>query len=500
MSPHDEKPPSLAWAMWKRFLVAGLLIVVLTATATATAGLMEFDRLQGEFERGSEVVDIPEITRPEAGEPQTILVLGSDRRYIDIKQKNPVRSDTLLLVRLDPDKDSNALLSIPRDLKVDIPHRGRVVTDKINAAYALGGARLTVRTVKRLLNIDVHHVVNVNFGGFKRAVNRIGCVYVDVDRRYYNDNTGPEPDYATIDVKPGYQKLCGQDALDYVRYRHEDTDLVRAARQQDFLRQAQSQVGIRGLLRDRTELIRIFSRYTQTDRALRDRDQLIQLLKLAIFSADNPIREVHFRGRVGETYVTASANQISKTRREFLEGRSSSGPRGRLKPNEEQLRAARKGRKRSRNRTRADVPGLVNAAQAAQNVTVPLAVKARFPVYYPRLATRAAIYAQDIARTYAIRAPNGRLHRAYRIVVKKGIVGEYYGVQGTTWRRPPILEGPSETRTVDGRKLQIHYDGRRVRLVAWRTPRAVYWVSNTLLQTISERQMVAIARSLRRIG
>ena len=85
-------------------------------------------------------------------------------------------------------------------------------------------------------------------------------------------------------------------------------------------------------------------------------------------------------------------------------------------------------------------------------------------------------------------------------MLAKGVVGEYYGIQGTTWRAPPILDDPSEIRKVNGRKLELHYDGRRLRLVAWRTKRAVYWVSNTLTQSLSTRQMIAITASLRRLG
>jgi hypothetical protein len=85
------------------------------------------------------------------------------------------------------------------------------------------------------------------------------------------------------------------------------------------------------------------------------------------------------------------------------------------------------------------------------------------------------------------------------MVIKRDLVGEYYGVQGTTWQDPPILDGASEQRKVGKRTFELHYDGDRLRLVAWRTPKAVYWVANTLLQTLSERQMMAIARSTRRL-
>jgi hypothetical protein len=85
------------------------------------------------------------------------------------------------------------------------------------------------------------------------------------------------------------------------------------------------------------------------------------------------------------------------------------------------------------------------------------------------------------------------------MVVKKGIAGEYYGVQGLTWRNPPILDDPTEIRKIGRRKYELHYDGDRLRLAAWRTRRAVYWVSNTLLQSLSERQMLAIAKSARKL-
>ena len=113
-----------------------------------------------------------------------------------------------------------------------------------------------------LLNIDINHVINVNFGGFRRAIDRLGCVYTDVDRRYFNDNSGPGDNYAVIDLKAGYQKLCGAAALDFVRFRHQDSDFVRAARQQAFLSEAKEQIGVGKLFSDRKELLRIFGRYT----------------------------------------------------------------------------------------------------------------------------------------------------------------------------------------------------------------------------------------------
>jgi hypothetical protein len=85
-------------------------------------------------------------------------------------------------------------------------------------------------------------------------------------------------------------------------------------------------------------------------------------------------------------------------------------------------------------------------------------------------------------------------------VLAQGKNGQFYGVQGTTWKAPPILDNPSETRRMNKRTYELFYDGDRLRLVAWRTERAVYWVSNTLSKSLTNGQMLDIARSLQRPG
>jgi hypothetical protein len=85
------------------------------------------------------------------------------------------------------------------------------------------------------------------------------------------------------------------------------------------------------------------------------------------------------------------------------------------------------------------------------------------------------------------------------MVLKAHEIGQYYGVQGTAWKEPPILSGPAEERRRGGRTFEVFKDGDRVRLVAWRTDEGVYWVSNTLFQSLSEGQLLAIAESTRRL-
>ena len=83
------------------------------------------------------------------------------------------------------------------------------------------------------------------------------------------------------------------------------------------------------------------------------------------------------------------------------------------------------------------------------------------------------------------------------MVLRARGIGEYYGVQGLTWKAPPLLDEPDRTVTRKGRKLRLYYDGRALRLVAWRTKRGVYWVSNTLTHSVGGAQMLEIAASLR---
>ncbi|MEJ7781361.1 MAG: LCP family protein [Solirubrobacteraceae bacterium] len=540
--------------MWKRFLLAGTLIVLATAASVSTAVLLEVDRVVDVFRANNEALaGIEEVLDDvEAGEPQTILLLGSDDRYDDRVAGIPGRSDTMILVRLDPDREVTSILSIPRDLKVRIPTDGSapasavfdeeeappsddvladpdaapadlaeadsdgdgVVVDKINTAYAIGGPRLAVQTIKDVFGLEVNHFVNVNFGGFRRAVNRVDCVYVDIDRRYFNDNMPPADSaspYATIDVQPGYQRLCGQDSLDYVRYRHTDTDIVRGARQQDWLAQAKDQVGVERIFRDRDELVRIFGTYTQTNIA--SNTAILRLLKLIYESSRNPLAEVRFRGEVGEPFVTVSEEDLERMSEEFLlgeqtRGSKGDGGRGDTGRAEEDGEGPEDGEgsdgggsgdEGSGDGRDAIPAGLEDAAREGQDQAAAAAVELDLPVYYPRLRTELSDYMGQ-PRVYPIEGPDGERHEAYRMVLDAEGVGEYVGVQGTAWRDPPILDSPSEVRRLAGRDYMLFFDGSRLARIGWRTERGSYWVSNTLLRSLSNREMLGIARSLTRIG
>src|SRR6185295_3025845 len=184
--------------------------------------------------------------------------------------------------------------------------------------------------VKELIGLPINHVVNVDYLGFVRAVDAINCVYVDVDRRYYHSNVGvpPSEQYSEINVQPGYQLLCGKKALQYVRYRHTDTDIVRSARQQDFLSAARQRVPIKDLLLGRNELLDIFTKYTTSD--ISDTATMIQVLDLFIESRNAAVKEVDFPAELGPSFVYASPEAIEEAVDKFLGIEASAGPRGSL--------------------------------------------------------------------------------------------------------------------------------------------------------------------------
>jgi len=175
---------------------------------------------------------------PTPGHAAIALVIGYDHRANETAN-TPSRSDTVMLLRADPDTKSVSMLSFPRDMIVPIHCPGQsIFTGKINAAYATCGAKGTVQTVADLTGLPINYLITVNFRGFKQIVNRLGGVWIDVDRRYFNNNAGLSPTfgYAKINLQPGYQLLTGGSALDYVRFRHTDSDLFRVVRQQQFVK------------------------------------------------------------------------------------------------------------------------------------------------------------------------------------------------------------------------------------------------------------------------
>jgi polyisoprenyl-teichoic acid--peptidoglycan teichoic acid transferase len=509
----DGTPAPKPKRYWWRFLVASAMIVAATATATATSSLLYIGSVAEALSHNDVLKNKVDrvLASTEGGEPQNILILGSDKRASE--PEDPGRSDTTMLLRLDPDNDAIALMSIPRDLKVEIPGVG---TDKFSSAYAYGGPKLTLQVVKALTGLPINHIVNVDYLGFVRAVYAIGCVYVDVDRRYYHSNVGvpPSEQYAEINVQPGYQLMCGKKALQYVRYRHTDTDLVRAARQQDFLSAARQRVPATKLAEavlGKNELIDVFTRYTTSD--ISDTKAMLEVLELFIQSRNATINEVNFPAELGPSYVYASDSAIEGAVDQFLGIEASGGGRGEIEKADGKKRKRAKGKRDKRKQKPKlkpkppDDDELVPAAEAGEEEAKMVArkISSGFPVFYPARLPPGAAYEETNPyehvvdpRVYHFKDTDGERHGAYRMVltVERPDGVHYFGVQGIQgWSDPPILGGPSITQTIRDREYEIFLDGDRIRLIAWHRGDNTYWVANSLLRVLTNDQMIGLARS-----
>ncbi|HET7455235.1 MAG TPA: LCP family protein [Solirubrobacterales bacterium] len=500
---------------WWRFVLASVLIVAISAAATATSILLYIDSIAEAIAPQNNKIQ-KKLNRfladADSGAPENFLLIGSDKRAGAEFAEDQGRSDTTMLIRIDPEKQLISMMSIPRDLKVEIPDVG---TGKFNEAYFYGGTKLTLRVVKELTGLPINHVVNIDFLGFAQGVYAIGCVYVDVDRRYYHSNAGlpPSEQYAEINVTPGYQLMCGKQALDYVRYRHTDTDIVRSARQQEFLSAARSRVSVKDIVLDQGDLIEAFTDYTTSD--ISDGKTLLEVLKLLAAARNATINEVHFPAELGPSFVYASEGAIEGAVEEFLGGET-------VKEARAQARAAKKQRKKSnptahkkkpkRKKPKVEIDksgsdGLEPAREAGEAEAKIAARRAHgnFPIYYPTRLPPGTRYVESDPYekvvdpwVYHLKDEQEGRHLAYRMVLvdEEADGDHYFGVQGIRgWSDPPILEDPGLTKTINGREYEIFLDDENVKLIAWHRGDNTYWISNDLLRTLTNDQMVGMARS-----
>jgi len=177
-----------------------------------------------------------------------ILVLGLDapldarlraRPEFDIHTATGSRTDTMMLVSVDPETTQVSVLSLPRDTRTIIAGRENYGYDKLGHAHAYGGPEMIVGTLTRLLNVPIHYYVRINSAGVARIIDLLGGVEIYVEKRmHYVD---PYQDLV-IDLQPGLQLLDGDKAVQYLRYRSDGSDIDRIERQQKFIRAFKEQL------------------------------------------------------------------------------------------------------------------------------------------------------------------------------------------------------------------------------------------------------------------
>ncbi|HEY0515939.1 MAG TPA: LCP family protein [Solirubrobacteraceae bacterium] len=497
--------------MWVRFALAGALIVALSGVATHTIAINWLEELANRLLPKSAHITTPKglvTEEPYSGKPQNFLVLGSDRRSGSknaIEKAATPHSDTILLVRFDPEQRQTSVMSIPRDLMVNIrtPKGQYYPSTKINSAYTIGsqlkgadgGTVLAAETIEREvfpeLKGQLNGIIDVNFAGFIKVVDTLGCAWINVDHRYVGGGALGE-NFASINLQPGYQKLCYNSALSYVRFRHFDSDFVRVARQQDFIRSLRQQISPSDVL-GRIEQVASAVGHAIRTNFKPSVETLKTLAQLIAFSQTKPLRQVRFRTTNvnatvgGESFVTSTPELEKQTLNEFLRGHETvhvASPRS--------SKHSSSGSKRRRASAGSSPAALGLLATTGESEAVKAALSLPLRVLYPMLQT--SVSHQETVRPYFFRNSQNVIHHAYVVVFRQNMNGGYYDFEGSDWLNPPLF-AHARKQTVSGRSYLMVDDGSHIHVLGWRDHNVLYWVTNTLLEDLSNAQMLAVAKS-----
>jgi LCP family protein required for cell wall assembly len=278
-------PPRSRRLNLRRVLVICLALMLVVALGGALVGWRYISHVVG---RGAQAI---QNLVPSAGGPTNFLVVGSDSRAglsqqdlsrAATRQVAGGRTDTIILVHVSPGRKKAVMISIPRDLKVNIPGHGQ---DKINAAYPLGGANLLVKTVEDNLGVPVNHYAEIDFAGFLKVVDSLGGVRLCNDTGHRLDDS-----FANLHMAPGCHNMNGVQALAFVRARHIDSDFGRIGRQQQFLRAVMTKVSSKGNLLNLPKLVSIgnmVSEHVKSDDTLKTGEAISLLRRLGKLDSES---------------------------------------------------------------------------------------------------------------------------------------------------------------------------------------------------------------------
>jgi LCP family protein required for cell wall assembly len=608
-----RQPPPLPRTRWMvvRGAIIWLLVALIVCAGSVAGGLYLYGRkVTEDLQARTPDVKIAakrlDVALP--GQPATALVVGYDRRAGEGKGTRS-RSDTIMLVRADPKTNSISLLSLPRDLYVEIVCPGHSsFSARINGAYSECGTKGTLETVRKLTGLPVNYLITVNFRGFRQLVDAFGGIWIDVDRRYFNDRSGPFG-FATINLFPGYQKLGGYQALDFVRYRHTDSDLTRLARQQLFVQAFKDQIRSNVGPLDLPHVIKTITRNVEVAQGGTKELDFGTVLRYALFAYGLP--PGHFftsklegiEQTPGYDLVISQEN-IQKAVQEFMhpdvespekatavalgekrkvknkapaprettimvlngngvtgsagtasylldqrgyemvydpDGRTADAPNwnyfkteiafdpkragaelaarkvadlfgsGAVVPISPKIAALSNGAMltvivgQTFHGTIAETPvdktpqrqkpNVAPGADASLAILRERAKKLPFPVMVPTVLERSSwIDREKPVRVYRI--DPDRKHKTLRLTYRTGSL-EYWGVQMTDWDEAPVLSERNFVRSIKGRRYELHYTGPKLHMVVLRQGGATYWVVNTLLDSLSNETMLAIAKGLK---
>jgi LCP family protein required for cell wall assembly len=623
---YRQPPPSSSTALglFGRILLVVFLAITSVAIAVGGGAYLYFHQSVAAVQAHTKSVvrAADKLNVPVAHHAAIALIIGYDHRANEAKS-DPSLSDTIMLVRADPSTNTISLLSFPRDLEVPIycgdsasDGVGHIVSsaNRINSAYSDCQESGTLLTIEHLTNLPVNYLITVNFHGFKEVVDKLGGVWMDVDRRYYNKNTGSGyDDYANINLQPGYQLLSGQEALDFVRFRHTDDDLHRNARQQEFVRSLREQisrsfsfteipsivstitknvevaVGGHKVQGDEVLSYALFAAGLPSGHLFQDRIQNVQChntctvdstdLKNAVNQFQNPDvgsskqanatalgikikQKTPPPSKVSVTVLNGNGVQGAAANASYLlteRGYKTQVPPNGLEANGPNVfhskiyyDPAQKGSQLAAKALQnlmqpADVeklprtPGILQKDPGSMLVVVlgqtfsgtiaplptqttstqpstadvrydasdgvdllkPLDKKVDFPLLTPTVVERNSVPdtlpGDKAVRLYWIDAPTNASrgkHKAVRLVFHNG-GNQFWGIEETNWNDAPILGDRSFRHSVGGREMDFYYNGSNLHMIVIKAHGASYWVMNTLLDDLSNKTMISIAKGLK---
>jgi LCP family protein required for cell wall assembly len=483
----------------RRVLLWSLIgVVVLILAIGGGSYLWLYNRLDAAGTTDSSLISAVSETLPGAVDPPDatdILVLGSDKRANNAEGVES-RSDTIMLVHVDPDSNYLSILSLPRDLRVDIPGHGM---GKLNAAYTLGGPTLTMQTVEQLTQVNIEQYLQIDFKAFQDITNALGGVYVDVDRRYYRNDADQK--YEPIKLSPGYQLLNGGDALDYVRFRHDlNLDFGRMERQQRFLVAAREQISGWNLAVKLPGLINALVSNVETT------IKPIPLQKLALWAIrldGSRIRQISVIGDTptidGESFVVAADGAVEDAVSKLITPPVASGSTGSAVSAGGSTTS-----EASTTTTTEDSSPFITDPTKIENAHLwsLLAASTSFPVMAPGYLPDGYQYVDrrpHDGETYNIVPGDSKkpgLKMVYQFTNSVGTVTDWYlGIMETSWLDAPAASKGAEVK-YNGTTFTIVGTNQKVDRIWWKQNNTLYWVSNTLTFELSKKELLKVAESM----
>jgi LCP family protein required for cell wall assembly len=427
-----------------------------------------------------------------------IILIGSDNRKESADEKG--RSDTVMLVHADPEENYLSILSFPRDLRVEVPGQG---IQKLNAAYAFGGPALTIETVKQLTGVEVDEYVEVDFNAFSDITDSLGGVFVDVDRRYYND----DPQWELIKLAPGYQLLNGGQALDYVRFRHDlNMDFGRMDRQQRFLSALREQALGWNLPLKLPGLVRaLFDNLVTT----LDTNEIIKLAAWGVRLGGDRIRQLSIIGDIqtlddGFSYVIPAEGAVDEALAQLMTPPAAAGSDQTTASGGSTGSVSSTGSSAGgvTSTTATSTPTVSDSGQITGSrmwelaaASMPFQVMA--PTYVPpgydyvdRQPVSGGGYEIEPGKT-----GKPAFKVVYRLTREGEVTDQYLGIMETAWSDAPAASKGQELKS-NGITYTFVGTNLRTDRIWWKQNNTLYWVSNTLSFYLSKKELLKVAESM----